>query len=312
MAESHTCAADARIRNEALAGTVKPTGVYFLLETNAMEYGGWGMEIVKTASKSGSYAPLLQHLTQVKHSKVLFVRRPLSNQMNFFVAIMNQETPRLYQTELSGYNDLLKVDISSIAADSVPQVNGQPMQEIKELYAVCTNGKHDNCCSTYGIPFFNALVNEAGEDKVWQVSHIGGHRLAATMICFPQGIVYGQLDPLNAEEIVMNHQAGYMLNHKFRGWCSYGTQALSVDAFRAAQMAEYHIREQAKLYAISDLSLQSAIAQDESSWQISFVDKKGTTYQTLIEMSLSEPMMSSCDKELEPLPIYSVREYVAV
>ena len=134
----------------------------------------------------------------------------------------------------------------------------------------------------------------------------------ATMICFPQAIVYGHLDLQNAEEVFMNHHAGYLLTYKFRGRSAYGNHRLNVDAIRATQMAEYHIREQARLYAIDDLSMQSTIQQEDSGWQITFVDKKGNTHQTIVEMMMSEPVMTSCDKEPEPIPIYTVKEYVAV
>lgn len=312
MAESLTCSAISRSRNEMLAGSVKPTDIYFLLETNASEYGGWVHEVVKLASKSGPYAPILKHLAQVPRSKVLFIRKPLSNSKKFFVAIANQDKPQLFHYDLNSYDDLFKLDPASVAPDSFPQLDGQAMQTMDTLYTVCTNGKHDNCCSMYGVPFYNALVEQAGEDKVWQVSHIGGHRFAATMICFPQAIVYGQLDPFNAEEVYMNHQAGYMLTYKYRGRSAYGQHGLTVDATRATQTADYHIREAAKLYAIDDLALESCLAQSDTSWQITFVDKKGKSYQTLIEMSQSEPVMTSCESDAEPLPIYTVKDFATV
>lgn len=309
MAQEMTCSALSRSRNEPLAGTVKPTGVYFLIETNATEYGGWGHEVVKQASKSGEFAPYINHLYGVKHTKtkVLFIRRPQSDETNFYVAICNQDEPKIYHAMLDGYSDLLNVDIASITADATPTIAGRAMTKVSELYAICTNGKHDVCCSTYGVPLYNTFLQHADVDQVWQVTHIGGHRMAATMICFPQGIVYGHLDPFNAEEIVMNHRAGYMLNHKYRGRSTYSNHTLDVDTVRAVQYAEYSLRDQHKKYAINDLRLVSAELMANNTWRVSFAGQSGETYQAVIEMGMSEAIISSCGAEPEPQPIYTVK-----
>ena len=48
-----------------------------------------------------------------------------------------------------------------------------------------------------------ALLAERDPDAVWECSHIGGDRFAATMLLFPHGINYGRADtfarPVNRE-----------------------------------------------------------------------------------------------------------------
>ena len=309
MEETLTCAAESRILNEPLAGTVKPTGIFFLIETDALEYGGWAHEIVKTISKKGDFAPYAQHLLSVPHSKILLIRKPRVNGMNVYIAITNQDVPKLYHTTLSTYADLLNVDLATVAPDTIPQINGRDMSEVKELYAVCTNGKHDACCSTFGMPVYNALLQHADEDNVWQVTHIGGHRMAGTMIAFPQGIYYGHLDAFNAEEVVTNHQAGYVLNHKYRGCSAYGAYNLDVKTHQAVGAAEQHIRESAKKYAIRDLKLQLIEATDELQWRVEFIDNKGVSYQAQVTTTMSEPRQSSCNEAPKPMPVHTVTEY---
>ena len=306
MAEILTCANESRATNEPLAGTVKPTDIFFRSETNVTEYGGWGNEIVKTIGKDGNFAPYIKHLKNVPRSKVLLIRQPQANEMNFYVAVTNQAQPKLYHTMLSSYDELLSIDTDTVAPNSIPEINGQRMTEIDEMYAVCTNGKHDACCSTYGIPVYNAMVQHAGADKVWQVTHIGGHRMAATLIAFPQGIFYGHLDSFNAEEVVMNHRAGYLMTHKYRGRGAYDNHSFDVDAHRAVSAAEAHIRDTAKKYKIDELTVKQVDVLADKKWCVTFSDSNEKQYQAEVTMTMSEPRQSSCNEDPKPLPVYTV------
>jgi hypothetical protein len=312
MVDTVTCAAESRALNEPLAGTVKPTGTFFLIETDVLDYGGWGKEIVKTISKQGDFAPYIEHLLSIPDSKVLLIRKPRANRMNFYIGITNQAVPKMYHATLSSYDDLLNVDLTTVAPDTVPQIMERDMTEIDELYTVCTNGKHDICCSTYGIPVYNALVRHAGEDSVWQVTHIGGHRMTGTMIAFPQGIYYGHLDALNAEEIATNHRAGYLLTHKYRGRSAYGNHALDVDTHRAVGAVDYHIREVTKKYAMDDLMLEKVESLGGMQWRVQFLDKQGMSYESQVTTTLSEPRQSSCNELPKPMPIHTVTEYALI
>ena len=199
-----------------------------------------------------------------------------------------------------------------IAPDTVPQIKGKSMTEVDELYTVCTNGKHDPCCSTYGIPVYNALVQQAGEDSVWQVTHIGGHRMTGTLIAFPQGVYYGHLDAFNAEEVANNHRAGYLLTHKYRGRSAYGTHMLDVQTHQAVGAVEHHIRESAKKYVISDLTLDSVESIGDMEWRVQFIDDKGTAYQAQVATTMSEPRQSSCNEAPKPMPVHTVTEYAPI
>ena len=116
---------------------------------------------------------------------------------------------------------MLQLEISSLAADETPRINGRAMEAIDELYTVCTNGRHDPCCAAHGTPVYHELAAQAGAERVWQTTHIGGHRMAATLIAFPAGIVYGHVDPPDVEALVTNQRAGYLLPHKYRGRGAY-------------------------------------------------------------------------------------------
>ena len=242
----------------------------------------------------------------VPRAKLLFIRRPATDGKNFYIAVTNQPQPKIYHTRLSDYDELLSLELASIAEDKTPQINGREMREVDELYTICTNGKHDPCCAAYGVPVYQALVDCAGSDKIWQTTHIGGHRMAATMIAFPQGIVYGHLDPANADEVVTNQRNGYLLTHKYRGRGAYVGHQLDVDAHQAACAAEAHIRESARFYAVDDLRLREVNPLADSCWRVSFVDRTGAMHHAEVSTSMSAPRQTSCGDVPKPMPQHQI------
>ncbi|MFO0762839.1 MAG: sucrase ferredoxin, partial [Byssovorax sp.] len=64
---------------------------------------------------------------------------------------------------------------------------------------VCTHASNDKCCGAFGYPFYREVVSTISllglpGVRVWQSSHLGGHRFAPTIVDFPQGRYYGALD----------------------------------------------------------------------------------------------------------------------
>ena len=66
-----------------------------------------------------------------------------------------------------------------------------------EQIFICTHGRHDKCCAKYGqqvADIMNQHIEKEGLNlEVWESSHLGGHRFAATLIDFPNGHSYGRL-----------------------------------------------------------------------------------------------------------------------
>ena len=301
-----TCAEESRAVEEMLAGTFKPADTFFLIECSLPAYGGWAGETVKTAAKTGEFEPYLRHIQSVPRAKVLFIRRPQSEAKSFYVALTNQAVPRLYHAELSDYSDLLSLDVASLRENDVPSIDGREMSEIDELYTVCTNGRHDPCCAAYGTPVFNELVSHAGAERVWQTTHIGGHRMAATMIAFPHGIVYGHVDPFNAEEIIANQRAGFLLTHKYRGRGAYAGHQLNADAHQAAAAAEAVIRERTRNYRIEDLRLEAVADLGADHRQVRFIDADGGMHSAEVRTRMSAPRQTSCGDAPKPMPQHEV------
>jgi hypothetical protein len=80
------------------------------------------------------------------------------------------------------------------------------------LYLVCTNGRHDPCCAEYGRPVARPSTELVGE-RVWECSHVGGDRFAGNLVCLPDGVFYGHLDPATALRAVAAHEGAVLLEH---------------------------------------------------------------------------------------------------
>ena len=63
------------------------------------------------------------------------------------------------------------------------------LPHVHPLVLVCTNGRHDPCCATFGRPLARVLREGAQRDDVWECSHIGGDRFAANIVILPEGPV---------------------------------------------------------------------------------------------------------------------------
>ncbi len=89
---------------------------------------------------------------------------------------------------------------------------------------VCTHASHNECCGAYGYPFYQqaiAHVQRLGltaQVQPWQITHIGGHRFAPTLIDFPQGRYYGNLNEASLQALLQSQGDISSLLTAYRGW----------------------------------------------------------------------------------------------
>jgi len=105
---------------------------------------------------------------------------------------------------------------------------GSPLTGV--LVAVCTNAKRDRCCAVRGRPVAAALQQAFG-GRVMEISHLGGHRFAATMLILPTGYSYGFLDPASAHTVVAAAHEGLVHPAHLRGRADLSGPAQVADAF---------------------------------------------------------------------------------
>jgi hypothetical protein len=207
--------------------------------------GGWGADAIRDSALPPAVGDHLRTLSRSLPARVLLIRR---------VGGRYDEPPGrtvlvgisrvggggwLERIALDHIDDLLDLDLTGVSSGA--SVGGEPVTA--PTYLVCTNGKHDVCCATYGLPVARALDGVLG-DRVWECSHVGGDRFAGNLVCLPDGILYGHLDPVTAAAAVAAHEEGRVLTASCRG-----RSALTF----VAQAAELLVRDRLELDGLDDL-----------------------------------------------------------
>jgi hypothetical protein len=253
------CARDSRAASEAVFGTASRVDVWLLLE-----YGGrWGEDAF---GESDLPAPVKDHvrawLDITPRSRLVLVkgRTRRATDLTFAVALIRERGSVLYELRMGAYEDLLALDLGALLA-------GEPSYHryisSRPVFLVCTHGVHDKCCALYGRPVFAAL---AGREQIttWQSSHVGGDRFAANVVCLPDGVYYGRVDPAHdVEPIVAAHRRGEVYLPAYRGRSCYSF---------IVQAAEHFIRQETGKLGIEDLHLVGAIRLEGGRWDVAFED----------------------------------------
>ncbi|WP_203568989.1 sucrase ferredoxin [Aestuariimicrobium ganziense] len=105
--------------------------------------------------------------------------------------------------ELRARLDALGDQVLTLTADRHPDwLADQP-----GALLVCTNAKRDQCCALVGRPIA-AAVEQLAPGRVWECSHLGGHRFAPTVLALPTGQVFGRVGVELAEQVLADLDAG--------------------------------------------------------------------------------------------------------
>jgi hypothetical protein len=158
---------------------------------------------------------------------------------------------------------------------------GTPSRDI--IVAVCAHGRHDQCCATRGRSVA-ALLRRGDPDAVWECSHIGGDRFAATMLLLPHGINYGWADTFGARQMVDEYRAGRVVLAGLRGRSAFSF--LEQTAQDAARRTFGDLRIDAYPPVRSRRLTQR-------SWEVVLADPPGEIRVELAE-TYSEPLYSNC------------------
>ena len=236
MREPRPFCSDVSLENaEPLAATASRVDHWILVEYRGL----WNRDAIAGSGLSDQVKWRLREQRAARpHTKLLFVRRT-ERRGRPQLAVMWGSSPehggRVFGAEIESYEDVLHLDLTA---------PGDPLAD--PLLLVCTHGKHDPCCARHGRPLYQALAELAGDEWVWQVSHVGGDRFAGNLVVLPDGLYYGRVGPGEAWSVLEEHLAGRIDLAHYRGRSCYPS---------ATQAAERVVRETAALSGIADLEL---------------------------------------------------------
>ncbi len=84
------------------------------------------------------------------------------------------------------------------------------------LFLVCAHGRRDVCCARLGGPLARVLAAHH-PGRVWETTHVGGHRYAANLVILPHGLYYGPVDDDSAAAAIAAYERGEITSDRYRG-----------------------------------------------------------------------------------------------
>jgi len=169
---------------------------------------------------------------------------------------------------------------------------GAPMTD--PIFLVCTNGKRDACCALRGRAVTTALAAEYAE-RLWECTHLGGHRFAGNLVCLPHGIVYGRVGPEDGRRLAGAYLEGRIHPDHLRGRSAWPAPA---------QAAEQVLRRRLGLAGIDDLRLVEAVVDREHATVV--LAASGAEHRFVLRAERGAPRPTSCRADELEEPIHWV------
>ena len=286
MAEALPCATLSRALSEPLYGTASRVRGWVLLE----QPGPWGREAVTESRLDPDMGRALDGAAAAAHLRLLLIRRPgrgASQPHACFVAHTSRGHRWLERRRLDDPAELLELDMAAVVAGERPGFG----EEVAEpLYLVCTNGRHDRCCATYGRPLALALAAGHGE-LIWESSHVGGDRFAGNLVCLPDGHYFGRVGPADADRVVGLHRKGSIDLAHWRGCCTDPP---------VVQAAEWFARRRTGLLGVGDLDLLGRERLEGGVEAVRFGRPGGATLRVLLRATRSAAPRPLTDHSARP------------
>jgi hypothetical protein len=276
------CSALAEELGEPLAGTVDQRRRWLLLEDRS----AWGTEAV--AERFGADAA---ETAKRLGMRLLLVRRREGDPDDDAVRraiLVDTEAAAMAVRTVSGPGDL---DVEAAAAMPLDEFGARLADPI---LLVCTNGRRDACCALRGRALTLALADEHAE-RVWECTHLGGHRLAANLVCLPHGIVYGRVAPDDGPRLANAYLAGDLDPEHLRGRSPWPAPA---------QVAEVELRRRLGLAGVDDVRLVAADVDGDRA-RVTLAGPDGTEHVVSLQSArVGPPRPTSCRADEVESPLH--------
>lgn len=195
------CSAVARKSSVPLAGTATRGSAYIFLP---VQKSHWGKNEI---NESWGSAELLRLVKESRRHGIVvrLFNPPLGLEMTAFV--YSRDLNQTAVDKLHSFSRLYDIRHN----------------DRKSIF-FCVQGTRDRCCAKWGYGSFQAALQLRRENliayDVFECSHLGGDRFAATAVAFPSGVMYGHLSADSIKKVILNEEKGLFVPEFYRG-CVY-------------------------------------------------------------------------------------------
>ncbi|MFF9025299.1 sucrase ferredoxin [Streptomyces eurythermus] len=302
------CATVSRVLDEPVSGTAATATTWLLLE----QPGPWGARALTSSHLDPELGRALEAAADGTGVRIALIRRPGRHAdpgpppvRQVYAAHTVPGRVWLHGGTTVEPRRLLDLDFAALGAGdhrSFGTVLGGRPHRGDPLALVCTNGKRDRCCALLGRPLAAELV-ASGVRGVWEVTHLGGHRFAPTVLVLPYGYAYGRAGAHTVKEALHGAQEGRVLVEGCRGCSAWE---------RPGQAAELAVRTAVDEYRAGVLS----VVRTEGTaprWEVTVTHADGRRWRVTVAQGASlPPRPESCGAEVLGTParmdVVEVRE----
>lgn len=297
---AQSCSTRSQLADEPLLGTATYARAWIVLE----QPGPWGRKALTQSHLDPALGAELDKNATDAIAKVALVRRPgrhadTNDARSFRLWVASTRPGRTWL--LGGWitdpNLLRALDWAAVAdgnADAVAASVPHLSLEREPLLLVCTNGRRDVCCAIRG----RRLVDDVHDDllgRVWESTHLGGHRFAPTALVLPHGTSYGRLTPDLTVQIVADARRGVFEPTGYRGRTTFP---------KPVQAAEGAIRVHANIDGLDDLDVVT-VERNGDGWQVTVAHADGRTWDVAVrQIGYDTSRPESCGDAPEPVATY--------
>ena len=189
-------------------------------------------------------------------------------------------------------DDIPDEDLVTMVAGHRPST-GTPHEE--PIYLVCTHAEHDACCGRYGVAIAKHLAGRLPE-QTWEVTHVGGDRFAANLVCMPHGVYFGRVTEPGSVKIATSYRDGRIDLDHYRGRSTFDPVVQAADAF---------LRRREQLEGIDDLTFESRRERGAGRARVVFRDRAGGLHEADITVRRADARRITCTASKPGTP----REY---
>src|SRR4051794_6056521 len=284
------CADISRQAGEPLGATASRVDHWLLVEYP----GRWASDAVAGSLIPGEAREHLRDvLARLPHGRLLFIRRPdrrAAEERRIYVVRSGGERAEAYRRTVADEAGLAGVAPEAMLAGDAERVE-------PPLLLVCVHGRRDRCCARYGAAVFTRACEGAAAESVWQCTHVGGDRFAGNLVCLPEGLYFGRLDPDATGRVLAEYAAGRIEPGHYRGRSCHASPQ---------QAAERAVREATGIWEIGGVRFVSGRRVAAHEWLVRFT-AGGGEHDVRVTRADGEPMLLTCEADAPQRP----RHYAA-